>query len=89
MFVLLHRLQRVRRKLAIPAPPRPASLAFRHVDAGSCNGCEHELAGPLESILPVDFDIPGCPPAPQEIADALVGALRLLQPAGRPTYTGP
>ena len=27
----------------IPAPDRGRSLAIRHVDAGSCNGCEHEL----------------------------------------------
>ncbi len=49
MFVLLHHLQRQRRHIALPAPKRPGSLALRHVDAGSCNACEHELtatAGP-------------------------------------------
>jgi Ni,Fe-hydrogenase III small subunit len=148
VFVLLHRLQRVRRELALPAARRGGSLAVRHVDAGSCNGCEHELtatagpaydlqrfglnvvasprhadvllvtgavttrmakaltdayeampeprlvaalgdcalgcglladpaelAGPLEAILPVDLRIPGCPPTPAAIADALNGAL--------------
>jgi Ni,Fe-hydrogenase III small subunit len=148
MFVLLHRLQRIRRDLALPRPARGGSLALRHVDAGSCNGCEHELtatanpfydlqrfglnivasprhadvllvtgaittrmaeplraayrampeprlvaalgdcalgcgvladaaelAGPLERILPVDLRIPGCPPRPSEIADALTRAL--------------
>jgi len=44
MFVLLRHLQRVRREIALPAPSRLGSLALRHVDAGSCNGCEHELA---------------------------------------------
>jgi Ni,Fe-hydrogenase III small subunit len=42
MFVLLRELNRVRREIRL-APGRPASLAIRHVDAGSCNGCEHEL----------------------------------------------
>ena len=42
MFVLLRELNRVRREIRL-APGRPASLALRHVDAGSCNGCEHEL----------------------------------------------
>jgi Ni,Fe-hydrogenase III small subunit len=42
MFVLLNRLQRVRRDLALPRA-HGGSLALRHVDAGSCNGCEHEL----------------------------------------------
>ncbi len=43
MFVLLTRLQRVRRAIASPAPSHRGSLALRHLDAGSCNGCEHEL----------------------------------------------
>ena len=155
MFVLLNRLQRLRRDIALPTPPRRGSLALRHVDAGSCNGCEHELtatanpfydlqrfglnvvasprhadvllvtgavttrmagplraafeampeprlvaalgdcavlgargfahpealADPLESLLPVDLYIPGCPPAPDRIADALTGALDLLRPS--------
>jgi len=43
MFVLLRHLHALRRTIALPAPQRPGSLALRHVDAGSCNGCEHEL----------------------------------------------
>jgi Ni,Fe-hydrogenase III small subunit len=42
MFVLLRELNRIRREIRL-APGRPAALAIRHVDAGSCNGCEHEL----------------------------------------------
>jgi hypothetical protein len=38
MFVLLNRLQRLRRDIALPAPARRGSIALRHVDAGSCNG---------------------------------------------------
>ena len=147
MFVLLRHLQRVRRKAALPKRDGARSLAIRHVDAGSCNACEHELtataapqydlqrfglnivasprhadvllvtgpvttrmagalrmayeampeprlvaalgdcaldcgvlgaaselAGPLEEVLPVDIRIPGCPPTPQEIANAILGA---------------
>ena len=43
MFVLLNHLRRVRRDIAAPPPVTRSSLALRHVDAGSCNGCEHEL----------------------------------------------
>jgi Ni,Fe-hydrogenase III small subunit len=43
VFVLLNHLRRLRHEIAAPAPPRRGSLALRHVDAGSCNGCEHEL----------------------------------------------
>jgi Ni,Fe-hydrogenase III small subunit len=43
MLTLLRDLRRIRRDLALPDPDRRRSLAIRHVDAGSCNGCEHEL----------------------------------------------
>ena len=148
MLTLLRDLRHLRRDLDLPRPGRGRSLALRHVDAGSCNGCEHELTlvtspyndlerfgigvvasprhadvllvtgavtrrmhrpllaayaampeprrvvalgdcalgcnllgtadelvGPVEEILPVDLRIPGCPPAPDEIA---AGLLRLL-----------
>lgn len=42
MFVLLRHLHRLRRDIGLPRPAR-GSLQVRHVDAGSCNGCEHEL----------------------------------------------
>jgi Ni,Fe-hydrogenase III small subunit len=42
MLTLLRDLRRLRHDLALPQPRR-GSLALRHVDAGSCNGCEHEL----------------------------------------------
>lgn len=156
MYVLLRRLQRLRRDIALPAPAAPGSLALRHVDCGSCNGCEHELtntagphydlarfglslvasprhadvllitgtvttrmagplraayaampeprlvaalgdcalgvgvigdpgafAGPVEELLPVDIRIPGCPPTPAAIADALLGALQLASGPAR------
>jgi Ni,Fe-hydrogenase III small subunit len=43
VLTLLRDLRRRRRALALPGPDRGRSLALRHVDAGSCNGCEHEL----------------------------------------------
>lgn len=43
MFVLLRRLSRLSREVGLATPPRRGSLQVRHVDAGSCNGCEHEL----------------------------------------------
>jgi Ni,Fe-hydrogenase III small subunit len=152
MFVLLHHLQRLRRSTPPPAGGCRGSLALRHVDAGSCNGCEHELtaaanplydlqqyglnivasprhadvllvtgaittrmvpalrtaydampeprlvaalgdcalgcnllgqrdelAGPLEGIISVDLRIPGCPPTPAVIAQALTAALHNLR----------
>jgi len=43
MLTLLRDLRRLRRDLDLPRARRARSLALRHVDAGSCNGCEHEL----------------------------------------------
>jgi len=153
MLTLLRDLRRLRRDIALPGPDRGRSLAIRHVDAGSCNGCEHELTlasspyydlqrfglgivasprhadvllvtgpvtsrmrdpllvaynampeprrvaalgdcalgcnvlgtasdivGPVEAVLPVDVRIPGCPPRPDVIADAL---LRLIDESPR------
>jgi Ni,Fe-hydrogenase III small subunit len=148
MLTLLRDLRRLRRDLDLARPQRGGSLAVRHVDAGSCNGCEHELtlmsspyvdlqrfglgivasprhadvllvtgpvttrmrepllvayeampeprrvaalgdcalgcnvlglaseiAGPVDAILPVDLRIPGCPPTPEVIAEALFGLI--------------
>ncbi len=43
MLTLLRDLRKLRRTIALPAAARSGSLAIRHVDCGSCNGCEHEL----------------------------------------------
>jgi Ni,Fe-hydrogenase III small subunit len=43
MLTLLRDLRSLRRNLDLAGPDRGRSLAVRHVDAGSCNGCEHEL----------------------------------------------
>jgi Ni,Fe-hydrogenase III small subunit len=148
MLTLLRDLRRLRSEIGLPRPTRRGSLAIRHVDAGSCNGCEHELSlatspyydlarfglgivasprhadvllvtgvvttrmrepllaaynampeprlvaalgdcalgcgllgaaddivGPVELLLPVDSRIPGCPPAPDIIAVALLALL--------------
>jgi Ni,Fe-hydrogenase III small subunit len=148
MLTLLRDLRRLRRTIDLAPAQRASSLAIRHVDAGSCNGCEHELTllsspyydlqrfglgivasprhadvllvtgpvtsrmrepllvaydampeprrvaalgncalgcnvlgtpdaviGSVEALLPVDLRIPGCPPTPEEIAEALLGLI--------------
>ncbi|MBK5220256.1 MAG: NADH-quinone oxidoreductase subunit NuoB [Thermoleophilia bacterium] len=64
MFVLLRHLQRVRREAALPKRSGARSLAIRHVDAGSCNACEHELtatAAPQYDLQRFGLDIVASP----------------------------
>ena len=64
MFVLLSQLHRLRRRIGLGAPEWRGSLALRHVDAGSCNGCEHELgavSGPHYDIARYGINIVASP----------------------------
>jgi Ni,Fe-hydrogenase III small subunit len=156
MLTLLRDLRRLRKSIDLPRPTHGRSLAIRHVDAGSCNGCEHELnqlsspyydlqrfglgivasprhadvllvagavtarmreplliayaampeprrvvalgdcalgcnllgnaenlVGPVDAILPVDLRIPGCPPTPEAIANAIIGLIGRSSSAAR------
>jgi Ni,Fe-hydrogenase III small subunit len=64
MLTLLRDLRRLRRTLDLPAPEHGRSLAVRHVDAGSCNGCEHELtlaASPYYDVQRYGFGVVASP----------------------------
>jgi Ni,Fe-hydrogenase III small subunit len=63
MFILLRQLNAIRGNVQL-LRGRPLSLAIRHVDAGSCNGCEHELGAttnPLHDIQRHGLDIVASP----------------------------
>ena len=63
MFVLLRQLAEIRRRSGLERG-RPRSLALRHVDAGSCNGCEHELGAvtnPFHDLQRFGLDIVASP----------------------------
>ena len=64
MFVLLRQLAGIRRRAALERAGGPRSLAIRHVDAGSCNGCEHELGAvtnPLHDLQRFGLDLVASP----------------------------
>lgn len=56
---------------AMPEPRRVAALGDC---ALGCNllGADDELVGRVDTLLPVDLRIPGCPPTPETIATALL-----------------
>jgi Ni,Fe-hydrogenase III small subunit len=63
MFILLRQLATIRREAHLTRG-QPRSLAIRHVDAGSCNGCEHELGAvtnPLHDLQRHGLDIVASP----------------------------
>jgi Ni,Fe-hydrogenase III small subunit len=64
MLTLLRDLRRLRHRLDLEPPRRARSLALRHVDAGSCNGCEHELtlaSGPHYDLSRYGFGVVASP----------------------------
>jgi Ni,Fe-hydrogenase III small subunit len=54
--------------------PEPRRVAALGDCALGCNvlGTPEDLVGPVEAVVPVDLRIPGCPPTPDVIAEALV-----------------
>jgi len=91
VFVLLRHLDRVRREVALPRRQGANSLAVRHVDAGSCNACEHELtatAGPHYDLQRFGIDIVASPrhadvllvtgPVTTRMRDALLAAYEAM-----------
>jgi Ni,Fe-hydrogenase III small subunit len=53
------------------------------IASGSCActggefGVSYASCGAVENVIPVDVKIPGCPPAPLDLLQGLLGALRL------------
>ena len=60
--------------IAYAAMPEPRRVVALGDCALGCNllGSTDDLVGPVEAILPVDLRIPGCPPTPAAIAEALL-----------------
>lgn len=55
---------------ATPEPKIIVALGDCSIDCGLFKG-SYAVTGPVEKHLPVDVKIPGCPPKPNEILDAL------------------
>jgi Ni,Fe-hydrogenase III small subunit len=60
------------------ATPRPRLVLAVGDCARNCGvfAAGHGVVGPVSQVLPVDLEIPGCPPSPQQIIDALRSVTR-------------
>jgi len=58
----------------MPEPRRLAALGDCALGRGLI-ASGWEIVGRVEDVLPVDLRIPGCPPAPAEIAPAPIGLI--------------
>ena len=68
---------------AYAAMPEPRRVAALGDCALGCNllGRDEEIVGAVDTLLPVDLRIPGCPPAPEAIAAALLALIDRPRPA--------
>ncbi len=57
---------------ATPAPKRVIALGDCARNCGVFAGA-YGVKGPVSDIIPVDIEIPGCPPSPEDIVAALRG----------------
>jgi Ni,Fe-hydrogenase III small subunit len=56
---------------AMPEPRRVVALGDCALGSGLVGSLD-EIVGPVEAVLPVAAEIPGCPPSPDTIAAALL-----------------
>jgi Ni,Fe-hydrogenase III small subunit len=59
---------------AMPEPRRVVALGDCAIGCGVL-GSPEDIVGPVEDVLPVELQIPGCPPSPDAIAEALLELL--------------
>jgi membrane-bound hydrogenase subunit mbhJ len=64
---------------AMPEPRRVVALGDCALGIGIL-GSPDDIVGPAEAVLPVDLNIPGCPPTPDAIAAALVELIDAPRP---------
>ena len=69
--------------VAYHAMPEPRRVAALGDCALGCNllGTDRDVVGAVETVLPVDLRIPGCPPTPEAIAEALLTLIDTPAPA--------
>lgn len=70
------RLRRIYEQM--PDPKFVVAVGSCAISGGAFQGC-YNVIGHIDSVVPVDVYIPGCPPRPEAIIDGLVKLLGQLQ----------
>lgn len=62
----------------IPDPKVTVAVGICPISGGVFRG-GHSIEGPLDRYLPIDVNVPGCPPRPQAIMEAVLKAKEIWQ----------
>ena len=62
----------------IPEPKVTVAVGICPISGGVFRG-GHSIEGPLDRYLPIDVNVPGCPPRPQAIMEAVLKAKEIWQ----------
>ncbi|GAW92318.1 NADH-quinone oxidoreductase subunit B family protein [Calderihabitans maritimus] len=62
----------------IPDPKVTVALGVCPISGGVFRD-SYAIAGPIDNFVPVDVNVPGCPPRPQAIIDGIVEAIKIWE----------
>lgn len=75
------RLQRIYEQM--PEPKFVVAVGSCALTGGAFQGC-YNIMGGIDTVIPVDAYVPGCPPRPEAIIDGIVKLLGSLQESDAP-----
>jgi Ni,Fe-hydrogenase III small subunit len=65
----------------IPDPKVTVAIGICPISGGVFRE-SYAMSGPLDEYIPVDVNVPGCPPRPQAIIEGIAKAIKILESRG-------
>ncbi|MBZ4688447.1 MAG: cooL [Clostridiales bacterium] len=62
----------------IPDPKVTVAIGVCPISGGVFRD-SYAISGPIDNFIPVDVNVPGCPPRPQAIIDGIVEAIKIWE----------
>lgn len=62
----------------IPDPKVTVAIGVCPISGGVFRD-SYAIAGPVDNFIPVDVNVPGCPPRPQAIIDGIIEAIKIWE----------